>query len=112
MDSVCRCFCAKRTVSIFFLSSKLPSLQLKVLLNFTHSEREERRREKTRKREILQESKMDETSEETLLFTESIWPPPNQANVSCLQFNIVCHRHNDSMDCFGILVNPLWLLRC
>lgn len=101
--SVCRCFCAKKEQYLFSLNSKLLELQLKLLLNevtnkniiFAHTEREERRREKTKKKEILWESKMDETSEETRLFTESTWLPPNQANVSFLQLNIVYHFHND-----------------
>lgn len=49
------------------------------------NEREERRREKTRKKETLWEAKMDETSEETPLFTENTYLPLNQANTCPLQ---------------------------
>ena len=49
---------------------------------FASLEREERKREKTRKKETLWEAKMDETSEETPLCTENTWLPLNQANVS------------------------------
>lgn len=60
--------------------------QNEILVNsiicFPHIEREERRREKTRKKETSWQAKMDETSEETPLFTENTWLPLNQANVS------------------------------
>lgn len=51
---------------------------------FPHIEREERRRERTRKKETLWEAKMDETFVETPLFTENTWLPLNQVNVSSL----------------------------
>ena len=62
---------------------------------FAFSEREERRREKTKKKETLWEPKMDETFEETLLFTENIWLPQNQTNVSSQQFNILYHFYDE-----------------
>lgn len=49
------------------------------------NEREERRREKIRRKETLQEVKMDETSVETPLFIENTWPLLNQANTCPLQ---------------------------
>ena len=69
----------KRHKSIIVLS-KLNISQVNNLFPFI--EREERRREKTRKKETLWEAKMVETSEETPLFTENTWLPLNQANVS------------------------------
>lgn len=49
---------------------------------FVPAEKEERKTERTEKKEILWQPEMDGK-------TESIWLPPNPANVSYLQLNYI-----------------------